>query len=71
MKILCLFFGFLAAQAPIPNRPTGWVYDPQGKGFGPNPIEVQGMKNIDISAYALNFCERYCQYLSPYDPCQK
>ena len=20
-------------KAPIPNRPSGWVYDPNGKGF--------------------------------------
>ena len=29
-------------KAPIPNRPSGWVYDPNGKGFIANPIEVQG-----------------------------
>lgn len=29
-------------KAPIPNRPSGWVYDPNGKGFVANPIEVQG-----------------------------
>merc|ERR1711990_742520 len=41
MKILSFFISALVAQAPIPNRPTGWVYDPKGNGFVKDPIEVQ------------------------------
>lgn len=41
MKFFAFLIPFLSAQAPIPNRPSGWVYDPNGKGFIANPIEVQ------------------------------
>ena len=30
-------------KAPIPKRPSGWVYDPNGNGFIDTPIEVQGI----------------------------
>ena len=42
MKSLFILFSFAVAQAPIPNRPAGWVYDPNEKGFTDNPIEIQG-----------------------------
>jgi hypothetical protein len=28
-------------QTPIPNKPTGWSYDPKGTGFQDDAIEVE------------------------------
>jgi len=43
MKIFAFLAGLQVAfgQAPIPNRPVGFVYNPTGNQFVENPVEVQ------------------------------